>query len=89
MSDSPTLGTISVLFDGGPIGDDRYHLAVEIGDEDFDVGAYPTSGEAGEAMHKWLRDRRLTTAPGSAARVAHAIETNAALVVLDIVRQED
>lgn len=75
---------ISILADRN-----RYYLDVRIADADYSLGAYDNVSDCAAAMVKWLTDRGLTTALGSAYRLAEAQRLNACSVTFDVVHHEE
>jgi hypothetical protein len=74
---------ISILLDH-----DTYYLDADIDGRDYTLGAYDNVSACAAAMVKWLRDRGLTTALGSARRLSEAHRLGANHVVFDVERAE-
>jgi hypothetical protein len=67
-------------------GTGRYYVTVTIAGVDHDLGSFATASESGALVAKWLRDRGLVLAPGSANRLSEAQRLDAAVVIFDVER---
>lgn len=67
----------------------RLHVTVAIGGEEYVLGVYETSTEAGARMRRWVDGRGLAFAPGSAWRLDQAAAIDSDVLILDVVNPAD